>query len=88
MKTIYLGFDSLNSRIFNRLGEIGLVSIDNHLNIHGKSGLSSNPQWVNWAGYYFENSKINLSDKGIEILKNNSDIDYDFISVLKQNNVL
>ena len=85
MKLIFLGYDSLNSSIFNRLEDIGLVSIHRDGSIHGKMWLSSKPQWLNWEGYYFSNSCINLSDRGIEILKNNSNRDYDFLKVLKLN---
>lgn len=72
MKKVWLnkvGFEP----IFGELQAIGLVRIKGNGDMTGVSGLSSNPSWAGrWEGYYWSNSVIYLSKKGLDILKNSN----------------
>ena len=72
MKKIFLNRNAFNSPWFE-LSEIGLISIDCNGDLHGKRGLSSHPKWDGrWEGYYYDNSSIMLTEKGLELLKKSS----------------
>ena len=69
MKKVFLNRDAF-SGIFGELAEIGLVKFRKNGDMTGVGGLSSKPRWDGrWEGYYWTNSSILLTPKGLDILK-------------------